>query len=69
MTLQFNIIYDLGNQLIRTFEKYIMSFVAVYLLSPEKAMAPHSSTLACKNPWTEEPGRLQSMGSQKVGHD
>ena len=28
----------------------------------EKAMAPHSSTLAWKNPWTEEPGRLQSMG-------
>ena len=29
---------------------------------PEKAMAPHSSTLACKIPWTEEPGRRQSMG-------
>ena len=35
----------------------------------EKEMAPHSSTLAWKIPWTEEPGRLQSMGSQKVGHD
>ena len=35
----------------------------------EKAMAPHSSTLAWKNPWTEEPGRLQSMGSLKVRHD
>ena len=32
-------------------------------------MAPHSSTLAWKIPWTEEPGRLQSMGSQRVGHD
>ena len=32
-------------------------------------MATHSSTLAWKIPWTEEPGRLQSMGSQKVGHD
>ena len=31
----------------------------------EKAMAPHSSTLAWKTPWTEEPGRLQSMGSSK----
>ena len=31
--------------------------------SPEKAMAPHSSTLAWKIPWTEEPGRFQSMGS------
>ena len=36
---------------------------------PEKAMAPHSSTLAWKIPWTEEPGRLQSMGSWKVRHD
>ena len=35
----------------------------------EKAMAPHSSTLAWKIPWAEEPGRLQSMGSQRVGHD
>ena len=35
----------------------------------EKAMAPHSSTLAWKIPWTEEPGRLQSMGSLAVGHD
>ena len=32
-------------------------------------MAPHSSTLARKIPWTEEPGRLQSMGSQRVGHE
>ena len=35
----------------------------------EKAMAPHSSTLAWKIPWAEEPGRLQSMGSLGVGHD
>jgi len=35
----------------------------------EKAVAPHSSTLAWKIPWTEEPGRLQSMGSLGVGHD
>ena len=34
-----------------------------------KAMAPHSSTLAWKIPWTEEPGGLQSMGSLRVGHD
>ena len=32
-------------------------------------MAPHSSTLAWKIPWMEEPGRLQSMGSLRVGHD
>ena len=35
----------------------------------EKAMAPHSSTLAWKIPWTEEPDRLQSMGSLRVRHD
>ena len=40
-----------------------------YLLSPEKAMAPHSSSLAWKIPWMEEPGRLQSMGSLRVGHN
>ena len=35
----------------------------------EKEMAIHSSTLAWKIPWTEEPDRLQSMGFQRVGHD
>ena len=35
----------------------------------EKEMAIHSSTVAWEIPWTEEPGRLQSMGSQRVGHD
>ena len=39
------------------------------VVTTEKAMAPHSSTLAWKIPWTEEPGRLQSMGSRRVGHD
>ena len=39
------------------------------LTAPLKVMAPHSSTLAWKIPWTEEPGRLQSMGSRRVGHD
>ena len=37
-------------------------------LVTEKAMATHSRTLAWKIPWTEEPGRLQSMGSLRVGH-
>ena len=44
-----------------------------FLMTPsfnlEKAMATHPSTLAWKIPWMEEPGRLQSMGSQRVGHD
>ena len=35
----------------------------------EKEMATHSSTLAWRIPWTEKAGRLQSMGSQRVGHD
>ena len=35
----------------------------------EGAMAPHSSTLAWRIPWAEEPGKLQSMGSRRVGHD
>ena len=37
--------------------------------SLEEGMATHSSMLAWRVPWTEEPGRLQSMGSQRVGHD
>ena len=40
-----------------------------FIMLTEKAMAPHSSTLAWKIPWMEEPGRLQSMGSRRVGHD
>ena len=47
-----------------------MYIFCMYILQvSEKAMAPHSSTLAWKIPWTEEPGRLQSMGSLGVGHD
>ena len=41
----------------------------MYITNTEKAMAPHSSTLAWKIPWTEEPGGLQSMGSLQVRHD
>ena len=44
------------------------TLLALALLS-EKAMAPHSSTLAWKIPWMEEPGGLQSMGSRRVRHD
>ena len=48
------------------FNKIHMSVLYIAL---EKAMAPHSSTLAWKISWTEEPGGLQSMGSLRVGHD
>ena len=41
----------------------------VVMYESEKAMAPHSSTLAWKIPWMEEPGRLQTMGSHRVGYN
>ena len=45
------------------------SFLWVLVCISEKAMATHSSTLAWKMPWMEEPGQGQSMGSLRVGHD
>ena len=45
------------------------SKIGMYTHVSEKAMAPHSSTLAWKTPWMEEPGGLQSMGSLRVGHN
>ena len=48
---------------------FLLLLFVVVVIHSEKAMAPHSSTLAWKIPWTEEPGRLQSMGSLRVGHD
>ena len=47
----------------------VLEIVAAYVMVMEKAMAPHSSTLAWKIPWMEEPGGLQAMGSLRVGHD
>ena len=46
-----------------------VSLVVVVMSILERAMAPHSSTLAWKIPWMEEPGGLQSMGSLRVRHD
>ena len=49
---------------------YIYIYIYIYLHThTEKAMAPHSSTLAWKIPWAEEPGRLQSMGLLRVEYD
>ena len=49
---------------------FIPSFLRnLHTVLPEKAVAPHSSTLAWKILWTEEPGGLQSTGSLRVGHD
>ena len=48
----------------------VFSFLrTLHTVLPEQAMAPHSSTLAWKIPWAEEPGRLQSMGLRRVGYD
>ena len=44
-------------------------YINMYVSPGEMAMAPHSSTLAWKIPWMEEPGGLQSMGSLRVGRD
>ena len=49
-------------------QRWISLFKYAYYHISEKALAPHSSTLAWKLPWTEEPGGLQSMGSLGVGH-
>ena len=50
--------------------RYVMKTLGGVLKDiKELAMAPHSRTLAWKIPWTEEPVRLQSMGSIRVGHD
>ena len=49
---------------------YICIYMYIYIyISLEKEMATHSSILAWKIPWTEDPGRLQSMGCQRVEHD
>ena len=47
----------------------VLGIIGNLEIKSEKAMAPHSSTLPWKIPWTEEPGRLQFMGSLRVGHD
>ena len=49
--------------------KSSLFYLPITPISMEKAMATHSSSLAWKIPWTEEPGRLQSMGSLRVGHN
>ena len=59
--------WSCGLVILRWPSPWSFSFPKLYVL--EKAMAPHSSTLAWKSPWMEELGRLQSMGSRRVGHD
>ena len=52
-----------------TFVGKVMPLLFNMISRLEKVMAPHSNTLAWKIPWTEGPGRLQSIGSHRVGHD
>ena len=61
------LIYHLQRLLQSLVQKW--ASVCIFEASQEKAMAPYSSTLAWKIPWMEEPGRLQSMGSLRVGHN
>ena len=56
-------------QLCSSFSRLFWLFGVFSVSILEKAMAPHSSTLAWKIPWMEEPGRLQSMGLLRVRHD
>ena len=58
-----------ASQLGRSWDEGLQLLTQLHEDISEKAMAPHSSTLAWKIPWTEEPGRLQSMGSRRVGPD
>ena len=64
-----NLISQVTTWLVLRWCRRSWSFCGVYPPLSEKAIAPHSSTLAWKIPWTEEPGELQSMGSVRVGHD
>ena len=64
-----NCLCDMNSSRLLKKRKYSLMLFETLVWPMEKAMAPHSSTLAWKIPWTEEPGRLQTMESQRVGHD
>ena len=63
---------SLGKELMDVINKLYTTSIQIQpslKLTLEKEMATHSSILTWKTPWTEEPGGLQSVGLQKVGHD
>ena len=62
-----NFTHSINNHQASSLKKIGLLSLSTFLL--EKGMAPHSSALAWKISWMEEPGRLQSMGSLGVGHD
>ena len=72
---QINIIHNLSHLLLAQMVKNLLAMQETWVRSLgwkdplEKEMATHSSILAWRIPWTEEPDRLQSMGLQTVGHD
>ena len=66
MNLHVKLFLEQVGKQIRT---YMHTYIHTYISQVEKAMAPHSSTLAWKIPWMEGPVRLQSMGSRRVRHD
>ena len=69
---EINPVYSLEGLMLKLKHQYfglLMGKIDSLEKTLEKAMAAHSSTLAWEIPWTEEPGRLQSMGSLRVGHD
>ena len=61
--------FKLGQEYIKAVYYHPAYLTYMQSTSWEKAMATHSSTLAWKIPWTEEPGGLRSMGSLRVGHN
>ena len=67
-TIATNFITRVGRAPQGTFLLPLEPFIIIQSQIPEKAMAPHSSTLAWKIPWTEEPGGLPSMVLHRVGH-
>ena len=69
LTPNHQLVYILGETNNQTHLLLNLSIYLCLYLSPEKAMATHSSTLAWKIPWMEKPSGLQSMGSLRVGHD
>ena len=69
ITGKYKIRFELKIKITKLNVHFDSSLEDTYTTASEKAMEPHSSTLAWKIPWKEEPGRLQSMGSLRVRHD
>ena len=75
LTSLIRVLYTLGASLVVQMVKHLPAMRETWVQSLgqedplQKEMATHPSTLACKIPWMEEPGGLQSTGSQRDGHD